>query len=568
MLVQEFIGNLRMRAKISLVAVFLIIFIVGLGGYGYWLLTSNQSQLSHVQSGVIKQTDAIIAFQRDSLKSVTALYRLISTANNESDTKKIEAMSADGIKQFDALAAEMKSVKEMLAQAGIPETDTKALDEAFIGYIKRAKDIIDMASGDIATASAWMTGATSKYEAANTKLEQIVTLFEKQKTDAFSGLDARMKTGRSVFAISALVIILLAIGLAFLLGGIVSAPMVAMADTITRMAGKDYAVEVPATEQQDEIGEIARAVLTFQQQLSEAEILQRESAAKTEQDLARAKKQEKLTAEFDSIVRRLLSQVEGTVGTVLTSANKLTGSADTTERQISDVSSRAEQVALNVQTVAAAGTELEATIHEIAKQAASVTAQIQAMSEKVESTSAQYQQLTGATERIGTAASLIGGIASQTNLLALNATIEAARAGEMGKGFSVVASEVKELAKKTATSTGEINSMIGNIQDEVQTGVQLVEQLVAIVREVDKIALAIAGAVEQQSAATREISNTMEQVASTNSNVASNLKSVATEASSTRSLAGEMDQSANTLKSAAGDLQQQVENFLQQMRAI
>jgi methyl-accepting chemotaxis protein len=102
-------------------------------------------------------------------------------------------------------------------------------------------------------------------------------------------------------------------------------------------------------------------------------------------------------------------------------------------------------------------------------------------------------------------------ISEQVNLLALNATIEAARAGEAGKGFAVVANEIKELAKQTSAATLEIKEKIQNIQGSTDGTVKGINEISEVIRSVNEIVGTIATAVEEQSAATKEIASNIAQ---------------------------------------------------------
>ena len=108
---------------------------------------------------------------------------------------------------------------------------------------------------------------------------------------------------------------------------------------------------------------------------------------------------------------------------------------------------------------------------------------------------------------------LIRAIAGQTNLLALNATIEAARAGEAGRGFAVVASEVKSLAVQTAKATEDISKLIGAVQSSTGGAVDAIGRISGRMKEIDSCATAVSAAVEEQSAATSEISHNVASAA-------------------------------------------------------
>ncbi|MCP3943018.1 MAG: methyl-accepting chemotaxis protein [Desulfobacteraceae bacterium] len=178
---------------------------------------------------------------------------------------------------------------------------------------------------------------------------------------------------------------------------------------------------------------------------------------------------------------------------------------------LGSVSTAMEQTASNIDSVASSSTEMTNTIDEIAKnleRARSITAEAVDLSGKAAKV---MDNLGDFAQHISKVTESITEISDQTNLLALNATIEAARAGEMGRGFTVVAGEIKALASQTGIATTNIKQQVADIQQATGEAVDKIEQIVKIIHTTDEAVANIASAVEEQSVVTKEISMNISQ---------------------------------------------------------
>lgn len=205
----------------------------------------------------------------------------------------------------------------------------------------------------------------------------------------------------------------------------------------------------------------------------------------------------------------------------------ITEAVTSTSERVTSAASASTQTSSNMQAVASGAEELAASVGEISRQSAdALTISLQAVKQANE-TSAIVSGLAVAAQKIGDVVKLINNIAEQTNLLALNATIEAARAGEAGRGFAVVASEVKSLATQTAKATDEISAQIAEVQGTTTSAVNVIEAITQTISRVNEISAAIAASVEEQAAVTQSISENMQVAARGVTDINSSMNDIA-----------------------------------------
>jgi methyl-accepting chemotaxis protein len=346
----------------------------------------------------------------------------------------------------------------------------------------------------------------------------------------------------------------LGITLAALIGRSIAVPVTGMTGVMTKLAEGDQSVDIPALDNQDEIGAMARAVEIFKRHMVEGDRLA------TQQRAEQTRKEQRQTAIDGAAFASAAGAMRGT-------AESMSATAAEASQLASTVASASAQALTNVQTVAAASEEMAGSIAEISRQVAqSTTVAAQAVAEAAR-TNETVQGLAEAAQRIGEVVKLIQDIAAQTNLLALNATIEAARAGEAGKGFAVVASEVKALANQTGKATEEIASQISQIQAATGSAVAAIKGIYSTIGQISEIATMIAAAIEQQGAATGEITRNAQQTARGTEEVSRTIGGVSDAASKTGEAASQVLASSGELGRQAEQLRGEVDAFLTRIRA-
>lgn len=397
-------------------------------------------------------------------------------------------------------------------------------------------------------------------------------------TQAF--IDARIADSKSTLAASAAQIEMfkmlslapIAIGLLSIMLGTVAVlrvtqPLARLAAIIRRIAGGDTEIQVTDTHRRDEMGTLARVIETFRDNTRENARLRAEQARlEAEANERRLEAMQNMAETIEGETKVAVDHVAELTGCVKTRARTMSESAGKVKSNAETVASAARQAQENAQAVSAAAEELTASINEISSQTTLASKATQQAVATGAETQATIQSLSQAVATIGDVAGLIADIANQTNLLALNATIEAARAGEAGKGFAVVASEVKNLAGQTTKATDDIIQQVKNIQGETRESAEAIARITKSITDATMSSSAIAAAVEEQGAATREIAQSVNEASEGTKVVSENILHVASVAKKTGSAAEDVLTAATELSESGELLKKQVNSFLQSIR--
>ena len=373
-----------------------------------------------------------------------------------------------------------------------------------------------------------------------------------------------------VFQLGAAALLLTALmaGAGFFAATKAARPIKSITAATREIAEGNLDLHIPHQDMQDEIGALARSVEVFKQSAVDRLQLERVQAA-SEAEATEKRRQERidLAARFETVVGSIVSALSGSAGDLTEAAEAMSTNSKQTNSKSVTVAAAAEEVTANVETVATATEEMSASVAEIGRQASESSDKASDAEIEASDTVDKVRTLADAAQRIGDVISIIQDIAEQTNLLALNATIEAARAGEAGKGFAIVAQEVKQLASQTAGATTDIAEQIEAIQSATDTSATAITSVSATIAELSAIATSIASAVDQQGSATREIADNIAEAATGTREVSSHISSVNQAASESDASASRVLSSAQELSRQSESLREEVNAFLDGIRA-
>lgn len=370
-------------------------------------------------------------------------------------------------------------------------------------------------------------------------------------------------------AIGSLIVTLLVVLIvSYLLQTNIIKPMLDVKLAMKDLAEGEVDTNIPYTEQNNEIGDMAKTLLVFKDNMVRNKEMSEEQEGmkqKAEEDKKRA--MHELAEDFDNSVGELLNDVRLSVKAINEHSEIIKSGASEISESSIQISDASEKSSANTQTISAAAEEMSSSVREIATQ---VTNTKTIANEAVTKSDEAVQVITTLkdnAEDIQNVVNLISEIAEQTNLLALNATIESARAGEAGKGFAVVAGEVKNLASETAKATSEIAEKLAGILSNVEDSAEKITSVNSVIRQIDEYSTSISAATEQQSSTSSEVASRIGETAASVRQVSDIIQTVTNKASENDTKTVHLLQTVSELEDKFKQLEEKAQDFTNRVKA-
>ncbi len=561
--------NLRLRWKVLVSPALLIMVLAGVGVYAVKVQRANQAAVAALMAGPVRQAETLGDFNTSAWRAQVILYRLMATAANETDEKKIKELAESVTKALDELAQKQKALDDPAFDNTTTGDKLNELKTTVASYIKQAKNVIDMADGDAGTALTLMMGATRSFVSIAHLTDELTKAANSYRDKRVASNNAALDWHTTLLIEIVLTMIAIGGAASLLISRGISRPVMGIAAALQRMAEGDFETVLPGLGRKDEIGEIATAVERIKVKAAEKARLETEEAAtrrlqeaedaerrrtlaaevQAKADAERAKAAEEqarvlnllaaalqnlsdgdltvcLDEGFSDAYRKIkddfnatVARLEDTIRSIAQISRDVSSATAEISTSTTDLSQRTEEQAAGLEETSASMEELAATVKKNAESARAANQSTSGTREVADRGGQVVAKAVDAMARIEETShkvsdiiGVIDEIARQTNLLALNAAVEAARAGDAGRGFAVVASEVRSLAQRSSQAAKDITDLITNSTGQVREGVELVNKAGTALTEIVESIKTVATIVSDIANASAEQATGIEQV--------------------------------------------------------
>lgn len=540
--------NMSFRWKLTLPLALLAALFCTLGAVATIAVSDLSSRLSLFSANLLPQATNLLEADRD-------LYQALIAERAFVQGVEPEEFAALAVEHGDNLQQAIDRVNVFAASTDSAQGKAMAqqFNEAFNAWKRASDEVVQLAQSDYAAdmqrAEQLSYGSAFElFSRARDLIDQMTQQVDVQAAQAVSDADAAVVYDSAIVTTVTLIGLVICLLMMVFFPGLILRPIQNILGRIRDIADGEgdltKRVEVTST---DEIGQLGASINQF---LAQLQTLIRQVADSTLQVAAAAEQMSTIAAGQDRLVNEQYSAIDQ----VSTAATEMTAAI--------------HEVADNAHSTAEAASQADKQGHAASEVVGQTMNALRRLAGDVEEAAGVINRLEQDSDKIGGVLSVIQAIAEQTNLLALNAAIEAARAGEQGRGFAVVADEVRALAARTQASTRDIQEMIQSLQAGsgqavavMQRGATLASQSVEQAAGAERSLSDTAQSVVRINDMAAQIASACEEQSQTTEEIARNISGIRDLSNQAAQSSEESRQASEAMARLAANLQQQVGRF-------
>ena len=560
--------DLSLPIKVSAASAVLLVCLVAIGVNAYVTSTRSAEGLRQLSHQLEPKMQAFSDVSDGIVATHLKIFRYVSWASNSVSKRLLNRLYDEINADLDALSVEIGDLSARGDLSAYERRNLHALLATWKKCKSQAKDTIDVGRSDPAMATMMLGQVDDSFKAVDDEIETLSLALSVTANAVRDGLFHEAESNKNILIGGTLAGLLVSIVTAVIVGASIVLPIRSITNVMQQLSTGKTDVEFGYRGSRDEIGRMVEAIDIFRRNTIEMHALEQANyQAEQRRTDERRTEMQQLAGEFEKSVQRIAKELTEAVASMHGNSQAMSQIAAETRAKSKSASDVVVDTQTNVDSVASAAEELARTVEQLAAQTHSAKALTGNTVTDSQSAQEKVRQLVDAVRQIVPITGLIQSIAQQTNLLALNATIEAARAGAAGKGFTVVAAEVKSLAAQTASATDEINQKIAAVNASCDAVVGIMGEIIDAITHLGEGAADMAAAVNHQASATQEISRNAQLAAERSRRVACNIAELDEKTRQNDDASGHALEGAKRLLAYAAELQQQVDSFLLHVRA-